>query len=130
LREAQQQVSGLGAQVIGVATVADYQAQALIDAGMPFPLLLDPENLLRRELGIAGRFSLARLLHPQGAVAYWRAARQAKDFGPIWSQATQRPAVVIVDDHLEVGWSHFGKQLGDYPTVGEVLAATARIAGR
>lgn len=94
---------------------------------MPFPLLLDPENDLRRRLGIAATFSPLRLLHPRGALAYLRAARQAGDFGPIWSEATQRPAVVVLDRDLDVAWRHVGKQLGDYPGIDEVLAAVGSL---
>ena len=123
MREARDRLATNDTQVIGVATRADYQAQDLIEAGMPFPLLLDPENDLRHRLGIAATFRPLRLLHPRGAVAYLRAARQARNFAPIWSQATQRPAVIVLNRELDVTWSHVGKQLGDYPSVEEVVRA-------
>lgn len=123
MREAGAALAARDVQVIGVATRADYQAQDLIDKGMPFPLLLDPDDAVRSLLGAATKFSALRLLHPAGVVAYWRAARQAGDFGPIWSEALQRPGVLILDRELNVAWSRFGRQLGDYPSVVEVLGA-------
>lgn len=127
LRESQEELSRFDTQVVGVATQADYQAQDLIDRGMPFPLLLDPDNVVRTHLGIEASFSWRRLLHPAGALAYVRAARQARDFQPIWSQATQRPAVVVLDGDLTVRWSYFGEQLGDYPSIEQVLGAVERL---
>lgn len=123
LREHQNQIEAVGAQVIGVGTREDYQAQNLLDEGMPFPLLLDAENSVRAALGVSERISPLTLLNPKGAVAYARALRQARRFGPIWAEATQRPAVVVFDSKGSVVWSHLGTRLGDYPSVGECLGA-------
>jgi hypothetical protein len=123
LREHQDELDSIGARVLGVGTREDFQAAKLIEDGMPFPLLLDPENSVRAALGMADRFGLLRLLHPMGAVAYVKAARQAKRFDPVWGDATQRPGVAIFDSAGALSWTHLGTRLGDYPTVGSVLTA-------
>ena len=123
MREHQDELNSTGAQVLGVGTREDFQAEKLIEEGMPFPLLLDPENSVRAVLGMADRFGLLRLLHPMGAVAYVKAARQAKSFDPVWGDATQRPGVAIFDSAGALAWTHLGTRLGDYPTVGSVVSA-------
>ena len=68
MREAKPLIDEIGASVVGVAAKEAHQAQKLVDDGMPFPLLLDPEDELRTEIGTAARFSWLHLLHPKGAV--------------------------------------------------------------
>lgn len=109
--------------VIGVATREDYQARRLMENGMPFELLLDPDDGLRAALDADARFRSWRLLHPRGALDYVRSFRQRRAFDPIWSQATQRPGMVLLDIDLRVSWSYFGRRIGDYPSVDEVMAA-------
>ena len=112
-----------GVTLIGVATRADYQARHLMETGVPFELLLDPDDDLRRRLGIADRFAAWRLVHPRGAVQYLRSIRRARDFDPIWAEATQRPAMILLDHELRVVWSHVGQRIGDYPDIPEILHA-------
>lgn len=126
LREAQDQLAEHDAQVIGVGPTADYQAQSLLDEGMPFPLLLDPDNALRHAVGAADRFTWRQLMNPGAVRAYWQAKRQAKNSDPIWSQTTERPVVLVLDQHLNITWTHIGEKLGDYPSIDQVLAALDR----
>lgn len=105
-----------------------YQAQRLLDDGMAVPLLLDPENRIRELLGIDERFHWKGLLSAKGAMAYVRAARQARNFDPIWRSATERPAMLAVNRHGDVVWSHIGRRIGDYPSVEECLDALKRAA--
>jgi hypothetical protein len=123
LRERQDELDALGIGLIGVATREDYQAKKLMDQGLDVQLFLDPENGVRRALGIA-RFSWWRLLHPKGAIAYLRAMRQIKLFGPVWAEANQRPAILLLDADLNVLWSSIGSYLGDYPSADAVFAET------
>ena len=94
-----------------------------MDTEVPFELLLDPDDSVRRALGITERFSPLRLLHPRGALDYVRAARQARNFDPIWAEATQRPAMFLLDVELGVQWSHVGRRIGDYPTISQIMTA-------
>jgi peroxiredoxin len=123
LRERQDELDELGVGLIGVATREDYQAKKLIDDGLDVPLFLDPENAVRQTLGVA-RFSWWRLFHPKGAVAYVRAMRQIKRFGPVWAEANHRPAILLLDADLNLLWSSIGSYLGDYPSADAVLAQT------
>lgn len=125
MAERKHDLDAAGVTVVGVATREDYQARRLVGQGLPFELFLDPDDSFRRALGTVARFSAWRLLHPAGAVDYARAVRQARSFDPVWSEATQRPGVVLFDEGLRVSWSHFGRRIGDYPSVEEVVAAVS-----
>ena len=121
--ERKSELDALGVTTVAVAAHADYQAQHLMDSGIPFELLLDPAHSLRAALGIDSQFSRWRLLHPRGALDYARAFRQTRNFDPIWSEATQRPAIVLLDRSLDPVWSYVGRRIGDYPTTTEVMGA-------
>ncbi|NNE73330.1 MAG: hypothetical protein HKN26_06685 [Acidimicrobiales bacterium] len=122
MREAKPELDELGAVVIGVAAREDYQAQKLLDDGMPFDLLLDPTNQVREVIGSAARFGWHRLLHPKGVIPYVKAMRAVKWNGLTMAEANQRPAVGVFDAEHRLAWRHVGAQLGDYPTVDRVLA--------
>lgn len=111
----------MGAEVIGVAAREHAQAQRLLDDGMPFPLLLDPEQQVRRALGTTAKMAPLQLLHPRGLRAYARALRQGRFFDVTWSEATQTPGVAVLGPELMVQWVHRGSRLGDYPAPSEVL---------
>ena len=127
MRERKTLVDEIGARVVGVAAREDFQARKLMDSGMPFDLLLDPEDHVRRALGSAERFGLMTLLHPKGAWAYMKAVRSSARFFDITlNQATQHPGVVVLDAQLNVTWRYIGRRLGDYPDVDEVLTEARR----
>ena len=52
----------------------------------------------------------------------------ARDFDPVWPEATRRPAIVLFDGHGDVAWSHVGARIGDYPAIDQVLSALGRVA--
>lgn len=62
LREHHDTFSARGATVIAVGGAADYQAQRLQDDGHLFPLLLDPDGVLRRALGIETQLSRKEMM--------------------------------------------------------------------
>ena len=126
MREAKDRLDQFDARVVAVGAREDYQAQKLIDDGMPFPLLMDPENQVRTRLGAVERFSPLRLLSPKGAVAYAKSLRRAKWFSLSMSEATQRPAIAVLDAQLNVTWTRIGNQLGDYPSIDEVCTELQR----
>lgn len=127
MREAKPLIDEIGASVVGVAAKEAHQAQKLIDDGMPFSLLLDPDDALRTEIGTAGRFSWLHVLHPSGVMPYLRAMRSSgRFFSLTLSQATAYPGVVVLDAQQNITWRHDGRHLGDYPTVDEVLTEARR----
>ena len=123
LREHQSELDHLGVHVIGVGTREAYQAQKLTEDGIGVELLLDTDDDVRKAVDADGRFEWWRVLHPKGAVSYARAARQARRFDPVWSEATQRPGLLLLDSDLKLIWHRMGTRLGDYPTVDEVIEA-------
>ncbi|MDW3177795.1 MAG: AhpC/TSA family protein [Acidimicrobiia bacterium] len=123
MRERQDELDQFNVRLLGVATREAYQAQKLTEDGFGVELFLDPDDQIRRLLGSAERFEWWRLFHPIGAKAYVQAVRQAKRFDPIWTEATQRPGLVLIDRDLNLRWSRVGARIGDYPSADEVIGA-------
>lgn len=129
MRERQAELDTFDLRLVGVGVREDYQARNLIEGGFGVELLLDPDNAVRTALGAGDRFSRWRLLNPMGALAYVRAARQAKWSDPIWADTRQRPAIFLLDENLDLAWSRIGNRLGDYPSADEVIAAVGSALG-
>ncbi len=126
MREAEPIIAEIPANVIGVAAREASQAQKLMDAGMPYPLLLDPDNQVRQAIGSADRMSALRVLHPRGALAYLRSMGSRRFFHITASEATQRPGLVVLDAQLNPTWTHVGKSVGDYPALDVALTELRR----
>jgi len=123
LREHHGEFAERDAAVMAVGGAADFQAQRLLDGGVPFPLLLDPGGTLRSVLGLDQKLS-------KGELMGWRSIRNLfvgmfrQKQGKVSRPHTgDRPAVVILDPERRVVWSHVGRAVGDYPPVAEILAA-------
>mgnify|MGYP001812487238 CR=1 FL=1 len=116
----------MGARVVGVSARDARQAQRLVDAGMPYKLLLDPDQQIRGAIGSADRFSMARRLHPKSLAAHLGSLRQAKYFGLSRSEARRRPGIVILDAQLNPTWTYIGNGVGDYPDLEVVLTELRR----
>lgn len=127
LREAEPRITALDGRVIGVATGADYQARALMDGGIPFPLLVDPDRNLYTALGI-DHIAWDRWLRPSTWRRYLRGARRARQ-GALTGDLRQAPGVAIIDPGRRVRYLYRGRTLGDYPALDEVLSELAKIAG-
>lgn len=127
LREAEAEISSIGARVIGVATGADHQARDLMEHGIPFPLLLDPDRNLYRALGI-DHIAWHRFLQPSTWRRYVSASRGARQ-GRLTGDLRQAPGVAIVDTDRRLRYLHRGSTLADYPPLSDVLAALREAAG-
>jgi len=126
LGEHQDQIDELGGRIVAVAPREPYQALRLAESGFDTPLLLDPDNQLRKAVGAADRFPWRGVFSPRGAMAYVRAARQARNSDPIWSSITERPGMLAISAEGAVAWSYLGTRIGDYPTVAECLEGLRR----
>lgn len=121
LGEHQTRIDALGGRVVAVAPRESHQALRLAESGFGTPLLLDPDNQLRKALGAADRFPWRGVLSPRGAMAYVRAARQVRNSDPVWSSITERPGMLALTAEGAVAWSYIGSRIGDYPTVDACL---------
>lgn len=121
LCEAEPRISALGGRVIGVATGADYQARELMDGGIRFPLLVDPDRNLYRTLGL-DHIRWNRWLQPSTWRRYLRGARGGRQ-GRLTGDLRQAPGVAVIDQERRLRYLHRGTTLGDYPPVNDVLAA-------
>ncbi len=123
LREHNDTFSARGAAVIAVGGAADYQAQRLQDDGHPFPLLLDPDGVLRRALGIETQLSRKEMMSRASIKNYVSAMRHQRQGRISRTHAEDRPAIAILDANLRLTWGHIGKALGDYPPIDPIIAA-------
>jgi hypothetical protein len=121
LREAYPEMVSMGAAALAVATGADFQARQLIQEGLPFPALLDPDKNLYRALGIE-RIRWHQWLRPSTWRRYLRSIRRARQ-GRLTGDILQAPGIVILDPQRTIRYLHRGTTLGDYPPLAEVLAA-------
>lgn len=126
MREAHTEIEKLGARVIAIGTGADWQAQRLMDEGMPFPCLVDPEANLYRALDI-GRMGWADLLRPDLWRNYIDAFRHGGRQGRVTGDIRRLSGIAIIDPERTVRWLHRSATAGDYPPLAVVLTALADI---
>lgn len=121
LDAARPQLEAAGVKPVGVGAAADYQARHLMDHGISYPLLLDPEHRLYEALQVR-HIHWWKLLLPTTWWRYIKAARRARQ-GRITDHPLQAPGFVLIDRDRTVRFLHRGQTLGDYPTIAEVLDA-------
>ncbi|GEM_PF-3124058 len=124
MRGAHPQIEGLGARVIAIGTGAGFQAQRLMDDGMPFPCLVDPDANLYRALGI-GRVPWHGWLSPGPWRNYIRAFRRGGRQGRVTGDWRRLSGVAVIDPQRRVRWLHRSGTVGDYPPIAEVLRVLA-----
>ena len=122
MREAQAAIEALGVRVIAVGTGSLEQARGLMEAGTPFPCLVDAERRLYRVLGL-GRVGPTTFLDPTTYVNYWRAWRRGLRQGRVTGDPRQLSGVAILDAGGRLRWRHVSRTIGDYPPLADVLAA-------
>jgi hypothetical protein len=121
LRGAHPEIESVGAGALVVGTGADFQARQLMNEGLPFPALLDPDKNLYRALGIE-RIRWHRLLGPTSWKRYLGSVRRARQ-GRLTGDILQAPGIVIIDPGRTIRYLHRGTTLGDYPPLPQVLDA-------
>lgn len=112
-------LEAVGVGVVGVGGAADYQARHLMDHGVGFQLLLDPDHVLYEALDVR-RIHWWMLLWPRTWWNYLWAARRARQ-GRITAHPLQAPGFVILDTDRTVRFLHRGRTLGDYPSITEIV---------
>jgi hypothetical protein len=126
VREAYTAITALGAGVVAVGTGSVAQARQLMDAGMPFPCLVDAEARLYRALGFP-RLGWRAALSPATYRNYWRAWRRGARQGTITGDPRRLSGVAIVDAEGRLRWRYASRTIGDYPPVDEVMGEVRRV---
>jgi len=124
LDERSDEWAAAGFGLLGVGRAADHQARALMDAGVSYELVLDPDQRLYEALQLR-RFPWWRMLEPGTWWRYLRALRRARQ-GAVTNHPLQSPGVVVLDGDLRVLHLHRGRTVGDYPEPGALLAELSR----
>lgn len=119
-----ERVQGLGGTALAVGTAAGYQAQHLMDDGLGFPAVVDPDSHLYRAVNLA-RMRWWEVLRPRGARNYWKSFRRGNRQGRITGDAFQLPGVLVVDSSGVLRWLYRGEAIGDYPTMDDTISAVA-----
>lgn len=127
MREAYPQFAARGARLIAAGTGARFQARRLMERGMPFPCLVDPEASLHRALGI-GRVGWRAVLRPDTYRHYWRAWRRGARQGAVTGDPRRLSGVGIFDAGGRLRWRYVASTVGDYPPVAALLTELDRVA--
>jgi peroxiredoxin len=99
LREAYDQITDLGAEVVGVSTLTSREArEAARVGGLPYPVFGDPAHAAIDAYGVL------HVDEPEGRVI-------------------TRPALFLIDREGYVRYAHVGEHARDRPALGAVLLA-------
>ncbi len=120
VREAVPDIEALGGAVIAVGTGTDFEAQILMEEGIPFPCLVDSESRLYRVLGLP-RMRVSHFLDPKTLRNYRQAWGAGARQGRIGGDLLQLPGLALLDADSRVLFLHRGKRPGDYPSIPDVL---------
>lgn len=127
MRESHAAIEALGARVIAVGTGSAEQARRLMESGIPFACLVDPEARIYQALGI-GRVSWRTALAPATYLNYWRAWRRGARQGRIAGDPRRLSGVAVVDAAGRLRWRYTARTIGDYPPIARVLTEVQRLA--
>jgi hypothetical protein len=127
VREANTAIEGLGARTVAVGTGSVAQARQLMNAGMPFPCLVDAERRLYRLLGFP-RVGWRAALSPATCRNYWRAWRRGARQGAITGDPRQLSGVAVLDADGRLRWRYGSRTIGDYPPIADVIARLRSVA--
>lgn len=122
-------IEALGARVIAVGTGSAAQARHLMQAGTPFPCLVDPDARLYRVLGL-GRVGWRTLVAIATYRNYWRAWRRGARQGAITGDPRRLSGVAVIDAEGRLRWRHPSRTIGDYPPLTDVMAAVRALSRR
>jgi hypothetical protein len=118
VRRAREEITGMVAATVAVASGTETDARALMAGGTWFPCLLDPERQVYRALGIT-RIALG-WFDPLGWWSYVSALFRGVGQGRV-TNPFQAPGVAILDARAVARWTWRGQTLGDYPPLREAL---------
>ena len=122
MREAYPDIVATGADVLAIGTGAAYQAEHLMNQGMPFECSVDPAANFYRAVGI-GRVGPTEWLRPSVISRYVRAFQRGGRQGHVTGDWRRLSGVAIVDRDRTLRYLHRATNVGDYPPVADVLGA-------
>lgn len=105
-----------------IGTGADYQAQRLMDDGYPFECLVDPDAAFYDAVGI-GRIGVTHWFRPSVVRRYVTAFARGGRQGALTGDWRRLSGVAIVEPDRTLRYLFRADGVGDYPPVGQVLAA-------
>lgn len=120
---AQEPIEDRGGAAIGIAPAAPYQARHLMGKQIPFPLFLDPDRSVSEALGIGTQSRARFLLNAPGWWRWLRAFAAHRRQGRLTGHFSTLPGIAVVTADGDVTFRHRGAGLGDYPPLGQVVAA-------
>ncbi len=122
MREAYPEIVATGATVLAIGTGAGFQADHLMAQGLPFECVLDPDANFYTAVGI-GRVGPTEWFRPSVLRRYVRAFQRGGRQGRVTGDWRRLSGVAIVDRDRTLRYLHRATNVGDYPTVAEVLRA-------
>lgn len=126
MREAHPRIAALGVETVAVGTGAAWQAERLMEDGMPFECLVDPDANLYQALGI-GRVGMGEWFRPSTIRRYVAAFRRGGRQGRITGDWRRLSGVAVVSTDRRVRWSYRADGVGDYPAIGDLLDVLDRL---
>ena len=120
MREAYPDIAAAGAGVLAIGTGAAYQAEHLMDNGMPFNCVIDSDANFYRAVGI-GRVGPTEWLRPTVIGRYVTAWRRGGRQGRVTGDWRRLSGVAIIGRDRTLHYLHRATSVGDYPPVAEIL---------
>lgn len=128
MRDAKDDIEGLGGRLVIVGNGQPYQAKGFAEThGMAGHIFTDPERHLYAAAGmrrgVGTTFSLGTV--KAGARAFGRGFRQTRTQGDPWQQG----GTLVIRPSGEIVYEHISEAAGDHAPVEDVLAALRAAAG-
>ncbi len=114
-------IKDLDSQVIVVfQSKAEIIAKDTKKSDIPFEIICDPDMLLYKKFEIKPAESKVDMVDPKSLFKVTKAIAFGYKHGEYEGNEQQLPATVIIDSSRKVRYVHYGKSVGDTPTVQEL----------
>lgn len=122
MRDAYDEIRGLGAEVVAIGTGSPEQARDFVERErIPYPVLSDADAGAARAAAIE-RVGFLRLFHPASFSGTGRAWRAGHRIGASGRRVTQLGATFVVGPGAQLRYEHRDAHTADHAPLPEVLA--------